>query len=172
MIRMAAAAITLRLARSHDVDAIATMSRDLIEIGLGWRYRPERVAHLIADRETTVLVACDRDRLVGFSIMAFGDERAHLVLLAVDAAHRRHGVARAMVQWLIDSADVAGTASLHLELRASNGGARAFYRALGFSETIRVSGYYDGREPAMRMVRVLRPPGRPDPAPWRPPRTA
>ena len=30
------------------------------------------------------------------------------------------------------------------------------YRALGFSETIRVPGYYRGRESALRMIRMLR----------------
>jgi len=36
------------------------------------------------------------------------------------------------------------------------GSAYTFYRALGFSETIRVPGYYRGRESALRMIRMLR----------------
>jgi ribosomal protein S18 acetylase RimI-like enzyme len=30
-----------------------------------------------------------------------------------------------------------------------------FYRAMGFSETFRVPGYYRGRETAVRMIRML-----------------
>jgi len=47
-------------------------------------------------------------------------------------------------------------ASVHVELREHNEHAYAFYRALGFSETLRLAGYYRGRETAIRMLRVLR----------------
>jgi len=99
--------------------------------------------------------------------MEFGDERAHLVLLAVRPAHRRLGIGRRLLEWLVESARVAGMASLHLELRAANEAARGFYRAMGFDETIVVPGYYRGREAALRMIRVLRPTG-PVPYTWRP----
>ena len=46
--------------------------------------------------------------------------------------------------------------SIHVELRADNSGAFAFYRALGFVETLRVPGYYSGRVTAIRMLRMLR----------------
>ena len=58
--------------------------------------------------------------------------------------------------WLLDSARTAGIAELSLELRAGNAGARAFYRAMGFSDAGLLPGYYRNREPALRMVRVLR----------------
>lgn len=163
-----AAAITLRLARPCDAQAIAVLSRDLIEAGLGWQYRTERIRRLIDNPNTAALVACEGDRLVGFTIMEFGDERAHLVLLAVRLARQRQGIGRRMLEWLVESAITAGIASIHLELRADNEAAYAFYRAMDFAETILVPGYYRRREPAMRMVRVLRAPG-PPPANWRPP---
>lgn len=165
---MTAAAITLRLARAADARAIACLSRDLIETGLGWTYRPERIARLIQDRDTTTLVACDHGRLAGFAVMRFGDAHAHLVLLAVRPAQQRQGMARRMMEWLLASAATAGIASLHLELRAGNAAARAFYRAMGFTETQFVPGYYLRRESAMRMVRILRPAG-PAACTWRPP---
>ena len=90
--------------------------------------------------------------------MAFGDERAHLVLLAVRPTHRRRGTGRRLIEWQIDSAATAGIASIHLELRVGNVAARTFYRALGFTDTVRIPGYYGGREAAIRMVRVLRAP--------------
>ncbi|MBS0335447.1 MAG: GNAT family N-acetyltransferase, partial [Proteobacteria bacterium] len=89
---MTAKAITLRIAQPDDAQAIALMSRDLIEAGLGWKYEPERIRRAMNDRDTVTLVACDRSQLVGFAIMEFGDERAHLVLLAVRPSHRRQNV--------------------------------------------------------------------------------
>lgn len=132
------------------------MSRDLIETGLGWSWGPDRVARSIHNKETFTLLACDRDRLVAFAIMYFGDEHAHLNLLAVRPSHQRLGIGRRLVDWLVESAYAAGIASIHLELRAANHPARSFYKSLGFSESAYIPGYYRGREMALRMLRVLR----------------
>lgn len=156
--------ITLRPGRLSDAGKIAAMSRDLIETGLGWSWGPERVGRSIGNKETFTLLACDRDRVVAFAIMYFGDEHAHLNLLAVRPSHQRLGIGRRMVEWLVESAYAAGIATVHLELRAANTAARSFYRALGFSESAYLPGYYRGREMALRMMRVLRKPGAPLPA--------
>ena len=178
---MTARAITIRLAEPRDAQAIAMMSRDFIESGLGWKYDAARVLRAIRDRETLAVVACEngkngaaRGTLTGFAIMEFGDERAHLTLLAVRPSHRRLGIGERLLEWLLESARGAGMASIHLELRAGNEAARRFYRAMNFHETVVVPGYYrsgEGRkEGALRMLRVLRAPG-PIPYTWRPPRT-
>jgi [ribosomal protein S18]-alanine N-acetyltransferase len=178
MASMSQRAITIRLAEPRDAQPIALMSREFIETGLGWKYDAARVLRAIRDRETLAAVACEgakssRGAINGFAIMEFGDERAHLVLLAVRPTHRRSGVGRRLLEWLLESARCAGIASIHLELRASNEAARRFYRAMGFYETVLVPGYYrsgEGRkEGALRMLRVLRVPG-PLPAAWQPPR--
>jgi ribosomal-protein-alanine N-acetyltransferase len=165
---MAAEQIELRFACPDDAQTLALMSRDLIEIGLGWTYRAARVSGLIRDPDAVALVTREGPRTVGFAIMSFGDERAHLVLLAVRPTHRRRGIARRMLRWLFESAAIAGMASIHVELRADNTPAYTMYRALGFAETFRVPRYYAGRETAVRMVLVLRAPGVVAPA-WRPP---
>jgi ribosomal protein S18 acetylase RimI-like enzyme len=176
-------AITIRIAEPRDAQAIAMMSRDFIEAGLGWKYDAARVMRAIRDRDTLAVVACEsskaaaagsRGAIIGFAIMEFGDERAHLVLLAVRPSHRRLGIGQRLLEWLLESARVAGMASIHLELRSNNDAARRFYRAMSFYETVLVPGYYrsgEGRkEGALRMLRVLRAPG-PVPYTWRPPRT-
>jgi [ribosomal protein S18]-alanine N-acetyltransferase len=150
--------ITLQFAQRSDAGMLAAMSRDLIEAGLGWRYRAQSLRQLIVDAETVTLVARSAEAVAGFGIMKFGDERAHLVLLAVRPDYRRRGIARRVTQWLVESAATAGVASIHVELRARNTGAYAFYREIGFSETLRVPGYYAGRETAIRMLRLLRTP--------------
>ena len=185
MARMTPRAITIRLAEPRDAQAVALMSRDFVEAGLGWKYDAARMMRAIRDRETLAVVACEgaksgasgnaaRGAITGFAIMEFGDERAHLVLLAVRPTHRRLGIGQRLLDWLLESARTAGMASIHLELRANNDAARRFYRAMGFYETVLVPGYYRGgegrKEGALRMLRVLRAPG-PVPYTWRPPRT-
>jgi ribosomal protein S18 acetylase RimI-like enzyme len=170
------AAVTLRLAEPGDARAIAEMSRDFIESGLGWRYDPAHIQRALRRPDTAAVVATERQTyvarerpgLAGFALMDFGDERAHLVLLAVQPPLRRRGIGPRLVDWLVESAVTAGMASVHLELRADNEAARRFYRALGFSETVLMPRYYNGREAAMRMLRVLRAPG-PLPLNWQPP---
>ncbi len=88
--------------------------------------------------------------------MRFGDDLAHLNLLAVDPAHHRRGVGRRLICWLEESAATAGTFIIGLELRATNVAALAFYTALGFRELERVAGYYQGVEHAIRMSRDVR----------------
>jgi len=141
----------LRLAHAHEARTMAEMSRALIEAGLGWRYTPRRIAALIADPDTVALVAHDGARIQGFAVMQFGDERAHLVLLCVQPALQLHGIGRKLIEWLLESARVAGIGSIQLELRADNAAALAFYHRLGFGETQVVSGYYEGSIPARRM---------------------
>jgi ribosomal-protein-alanine acetyltransferase len=148
--------LTLRLAAPTDAAPIAAMSRELVEAGLPWSWTPGRVARNLGQRETLVLTARDGEHLAGFAIMQFGDERAHLSLLAVRPDCQRQGVARRLLQWLTESALTAGIASIHLELRETNLGARRFYLRQGYAETGRIPGYYRGVETSVRMQREIR----------------
>ena len=149
-------AVLLRPARLADAVAMAQMSRELIETGLAWRYTPARMGALVTERETVALGAYDGTRIAGFAVMQFGDANAHLALLCVRPSHRRRGIARRLVQWLVASARVAGMESIRLELRSDNPAAFGLYRGLGFLETQLAPDYYDGRIAARRMAFALR----------------
>jgi ribosomal protein S18 acetylase RimI-like enzyme len=95
-------------------------------------------------------------QLVGFAIMQFFDEHAHLNLLAVEPAYRRFGIGRQLIEWLEETARVGGIFLVNLEVRAGNTGAQAFYRTLGYREAKYISGYYSGCEAAVRMTHDLR----------------
>jgi len=147
----------LRLATNADAQAIALMSRDLIEAGLsGWSWDPRRVARSIQARDTIVAVSAVENHLIGFAIMNFGDTQAHLSLLAVQPLYQRCGIGRQIMNWLDEAALVAGIATVNLELRANNFAARDFYRALGYTEAAYIPGYYRGVETALRMSRDIR----------------
>ena len=148
--------LVLRPARLQDARAMAHMSRDLIEAGLGWRYTQARMTAMIRDAETMALVACDGELLAGFAVMQFFDEHTHLNLLCVQPSRRRRGIGRQMMAWLEASARVAGVASIALEVRADNLVAFEFYRRLGFAPGVLVPAYYEDRVAARRMQRLLR----------------
>ena len=134
---------------------VAAMSRQLIEHGLAWSWNEQRVERCLRNRDCVVLAARDRRRVIGFAIMEFYAIHAHLNLLAVQPGYQRQGVGKQLLEWLEASARTAGIFKIHLELRANNDGARAFYKKLGFSEAGRKAAYYDGREDAVRMTHDL-----------------
>jgi ribosomal-protein-alanine N-acetyltransferase len=146
---------TLGLARLSDALEIAEMSRDLIEHGLTWSWTPARVQHFITGPESSVVVARRDRHIAAFAIMHFGDEVAHLNLLAVAPEHRRQGLGRRLMSWLTETAVEAGVFRINLELRTRNEQARIFYERLGFEQLGVVQGYYQGREAALRMSRRL-----------------
>lgn len=131
------------------------MSRLHIEYGLDWRWTPAKVRRQIKDDETMVLIASRDGTIAGFAIMKFGEEQAHLFLLAVRPEYRRAGIGRSMVAWLEKSCRTAGIQSVRLEVRASNRVALRFYRKLGYRYIGRVAGYYDRREAAIILARFL-----------------
>ncbi len=149
------APVKIRLAQRADALPIATMSRDLIERGLGWSWTPLRVQRSIADVDTNVVVAEVGGERVGFGIMKYRDEEAHLLLLAVQPGSGRRGIGAALVAWLEASARTAGVGQAWLEARAVNTVARAFYRRLGYEEVAVVPGYYRGVEASIRMAKDL-----------------
>lgn len=156
MLRLMSAEVRLELARSDDAEPISALSRVLIERGLTPSWPPARVLWHMRHAESVVLVARANAGLLGFAIMSFGAESAHLNLLAVDHRAHRRGIGRRLVAWLEATALTAGTFLISLELRAGNADALGFYRSLGYRETGYVAGYYQGIEDARRMQRDVR----------------
>ena len=149
-----------QLASSRDAAAIASLSRRLIEAGLPPAWPADRVLCHIKRTDSVVLTAHVQgpspDPLAGFAIMQFGEDSAHLNLLAVASVHQRRGLGRKLMTWLHESALVAGTFVLGLELRAGNAGAQCFYASLGYQPCGVIRGYYRGIEDAVRMTCDLR----------------
>ena len=145
----------IRLATLADARAIAALSRAEIEHGLPWSWTPERVRRAIGDSAINVAVASERDALVGFGIMQYGDEKAHLSLLAVHPSRREHGVGAQLMDWLEKCAVTAGCTRIELEARADNLGALAFYGLRGYERFATVTGYYQGRIDAFRLAKSL-----------------
>ena len=146
----------IRLATRDDVRAIAALSRTEIEHGLPWRWTPPRVQRSVADARTNVCVAVHGDgSLLGFGIMVYADDTAHLSLLAVSPEARRHGVGTALLLWLEQVARAAGIERVQLEARRSNAAALVFYGRHGYQQTGTVAGMYLGVEDGVRLEKGL-----------------
>lgn len=147
--------IELVLAKPVESLALSQMSRDFVEAGLRWSWRPSRILSMIRHPDSVVLVAKTRIELAGFAIMEFHEAHAHLNLLAVKPSQRRKGIGKALIEWLEESCRVAGIASIFLEVRIDNEGAKRFYQSLGFKPGRIIEDYYQGQIDALTMVHQL-----------------
>jgi len=143
------------LANPADARGIAEMSRDYVEYGLGWSWTPSRVLKAIRDDSTNVAVVREPGAVLGFGIMRYGEQKAHLVLLAVRPTQRQRGLGAVLLGWLEKSAATAGIERVQLEARADNPVAVAFYRDQGYAEAGTVRGYYRGEVDALRLEKSL-----------------
>jgi [ribosomal protein S18]-alanine N-acetyltransferase len=165
-------AIELGLATPAEAPVLARMSRDYIENGLRWRWQAAQIRGLIRDPETVALCARSQPLrrhdipvaapgygygdILGFGVMTYAFDVAHLMLLAVVPRARRRNIASNLLSWLEETALTAGVGRIELEVRAGNAPARSFYRERGYHEREYLAGYYGGQESAFRMARSLR----------------
>lgn len=148
--------IAVGLATLEDAMPIAGMTARLIEAGLPHVWTHRRIANHISSSNSVVVTARDKLFMAGFAIMHFGEDSAHLNLLAVDPDYRRHGVGSRLIGWLEESSRVAGVQFISLEVRSSNHRALSFYSRLGYRETGVIPGYYSGIDDATLLARDLR----------------
>jgi len=148
---------SVRLATTADAAAIAAMSRDQIERGLGWSWNEARIARAIRNPDTNVAVVSEQAAVLAFGIMSYREETAHLLLFAVRRSHQRKGIGSLVLRWLEDVAGIAGIERIHVECRRDNAAARNFYGEHGYHEHAISRRYYSGIEDAVRLEKWLAP---------------
>ena len=146
---------SIRLAARAEAAEIAAISRDEIEQGLPWSWTEGRVLGAIQNVDTNVAVVGKPGALIGFGIMAYRDDVAHLLLFSVRPTHRRQGLGRALLRWLEAVAVTAGIQRIVVECRRDNAVARNFYAEFGYHEMAISKGYYRGVEDAVRLEKWL-----------------
>ncbi len=88
------------------------------------------------------LVATHNGEVIGYVGAQIVPDEADMMNIAVNAAHRREGVARSLILELLTQLKEQGVRSLSLEVRASNLAAVTLYEGLGFLQVGRRPGYY------------------------------
>ncbi len=148
--------VAIRLAVPADAQSIALLSRDLIEYGLHWGWRTERVAKAIASPDMNVAVAGSEGSPFAFGIMEYHEEHAHLVLFAVRPKRQRQGVGTALLHWLEAVARTAGAQRIQVEARQANLEARSFYNEHGYHERAIDRAMYSNRVDGVLLEKWLR----------------
>lgn len=100
------------------------------------------------------------DNVVGHALLSIAVDEAHVLNLCVDPSARRQGIARLLLERMLQEAQTAAVRAMLLEVRPSNKGARALYAAYGFKRIATRPRYYpaaDGREDAYLLSRRVQP---------------
>ncbi len=88
------------------------------------------------------LVAEQRGVVAGYVVAHCAADEGEILNLGVAVAHRRQGIARALVERVLEALAGRGVRTVYLEVRTSNASARRLYESLGFSEVARRARYY------------------------------
>lgn len=118
-------------------------------------------ASLLAAPGAAAHLASNGTEPLGFLLTRRAADEAEIITTATRPFARRRGVAAALLAVAMRELAGAGITRLFLEVAAGNDGARAFYRAQGFTEVGQRRGYYErdagAREDAIVMVRKIKP---------------
>ncbi|MFN7987631.1 MAG: ribosomal protein S18-alanine N-acetyltransferase [Thermoanaerobaculia bacterium] len=148
-------ALTLRDVRAMDLDAVAELER--ISFPVPWK-REFFASEVGAAFRFNRVVRAPDGLLAGYVFCAFAGGEIHVNKIAVDPAWRRKGVARLLMQEVLDLGTRIAAEEIYLEVRPSNLPARNFYVTLGFREVGRRPQYYADGEDALVMSLFLPPP--------------
>lgn len=133
--------MTVRAATETDVDAVAALELDAFPADA---WTPEFLYAAVRGELATISVhvATLDDEVVGHAIVSTLFEVSELQRIATGSAHRRTGIATALLAEMISFAAAAGAERMLLEVREGNKPALAFYARAGFEEIDRRQRYY------------------------------
>ena len=153
MSAVANAAVAYRAMGIDDLDSVCAIEQRIY--AFPWS-RGNFADSLLAGYLCTVMECASA--LIGYGVLTHAAGEAHLLNLSIDAPWQGHGHGRALLLYHVDLARSRGARLMLLEVRPSNGVARALYRDVGFQQITVRRGYYpdtNGREDALLLALPL-----------------
>ncbi|GAA0671986.1 ribosomal-protein-alanine N-acetyltransferase [Sphingomonas insulae] len=136
--------VVLRTGDARDVAIVDTLMSASFDAAYGEAWTRNQCLGVLAMPGVRLTLATVDDRPAGFAMVRSVADEAELLLLAVDPACRRRGIATALLRAVIAEAQAGGIADLHLEVRAGNEAVK-LYAAQGFAKVGERRGYYRGK---------------------------
>lgn len=129
---------TVRPAAAGDLPALAALERECFS----HPWSENSLAETMGNGRSLFLLAEREDEPLGYLGMEYVLDEGGITNVAVFAAHRRQGVAAALLGELLRRAAALGLATVTLEVRAGNAPAVALYQKHGFVPVGRRKNYY------------------------------
>ena len=103
-------------------------------------------------RLDTYFVYADHDSILGYCVLRILGDEGEIQRIAVWPQYRRQGIARKLMDAMVNYARRRGVLAVALEVRESNEGARKLYDSYGFKqEAVRRGYYHNPQEDAIIM---------------------
>jgi ribosomal-protein-alanine N-acetyltransferase len=118
----------MRPATPADVPRLAALERACFPDP----WSAESLGELLAAPGAVGWVVQERGGIVAYALARWVAETAELLNLAVAPAHRRRGIARALLDRVLEDLRAQGVGEVYLEVRESNAPARRLYETRGF----------------------------------------
>ena len=118
----------IRRATSADTARLAELER----ICFSDPWSPAGLREMISANLTIGLVALSGETIIGYAIARYAADSGEILNLAVAPEHRREGVAAHLIDALLEGLRCREVREVYLEVRESNGPARALYKEKGF----------------------------------------
>ncbi len=131
-------AVGVRPAREEDLAAIV----EIEEATFSEAWSPGTFSALLGRDGMVVLVATEKEEVIGYGVVVIGEEEAELANLAVSAARRGRGAGEGLLARALDVVREREIGLVYLAVRASNTRAAELYRRFGFREIGRHPSYY------------------------------
>jgi ribosomal protein S18 acetylase RimI-like enzyme len=126
--------IEIRELTPADYEAVFNLWRTADGVVIRDADRPEAIAYYLERNPGSSFVAVAGQRIVGAVLCGHDGRRGYLHHLVVDAAHRRQGIGRALVERALAALEAVGIRKCHLMVLPDNTAARRFYAAIGWVE--------------------------------------
>ena len=128
----------IRPATTADVARLAELER----ICFSDPWSPAGLREMISATLTIGLVALSGKTIIGYAIARYAADSGEILNLAVAPDHRREGVAAHLIDALLEGLRSRDIREVYLEVRESNGPARALYKDKGFTVAGMRRAYY------------------------------
>jgi [ribosomal protein S18]-alanine N-acetyltransferase len=126
----------IRAAKSDDLEKIYRIESEAYRSP----WSVEGLVSEVASQNSRFFVAEQDGKILGYILIWIVLDELHLLKIATASTYRRHGIASALIDYVVKEFKRASI--LYLEVREKNTIARNFYKKLGFVENGKRMNYY------------------------------
>jgi ribosomal-protein-alanine N-acetyltransferase len=137
--------------QSEHIDGMVEVEKQCFNSG----YAKKTFAKELENKIAIYIVAADDEKVLGYIGLWDICGGADIIDVAVHKDFRRQGIAEGLLEEMLKVCRERGIFEINLEVRVSNTAARQLYKKMGFFENGLRKLYYENKEDAILMQKVL-----------------